>query len=96
MTWPNRIPFDLHKELEARRIDDWQAALRAWAKRHGLKLKLLWWSDLERKVADLHSMRFTAKPQDHWAVIREWLELHEVPAPENLPGWPEPDSVTNY
>lgn len=90
--WPHRIPFDLHKEIEARHVDDWQAALRTWAKCHGLKLKIMWWAQLERKMSDLHSMRFTAKPQDHWAVIREWLVRHEVSVPVKLPGWPEQGS----
>ncbi|MCG7520834.1 hypothetical protein [Ruegeria sp. Ofav3-42] len=91
--WPNRIPFDLHKELEARPVTDWEAALRVWAKAHGLKLKIQWYPQLQRTMADLHSRRYTAKPQDHWAAIKEWLERHDVPAPEKLPGWPEIDSV---
>ena len=79
--WPNRIPFDLHKELEARRVDDWHVALRVWAKTHGLKLKLQWFGQLERKMADLHSRKYTANPQDHWAAIKEWLERKSVPVP---------------
>lgn len=89
MAWPNRIPFDLHKELESRRIDEWDAALRAWAKTHGLKLKIVWWRQLEISMADLHSRRYTSKPQDHWMAIKEWLERHDVPAPSRLPEWPE-------
>ncbi|MES0824257.1 hypothetical protein [Ruegeria sp. SCP11] len=95
-TWPDRIPFHLHKEFETRRVDDWQTALCVWVKSHGLKLKLLWWADLERKIADLHSYRFSAGSQDHWAVIREWLERNDVPALEKLPGSPELESVANY
>ncbi|WP_420584882.1 hypothetical protein [Ruegeria sp.] len=83
--WPNRIPFDLHKQLEARPIDGWQAALRVWAKAHGLKLKIQWWRQLEITIADLHSRRYVVKPQDHWMAIKEWLERHDVPAPEKLP-----------
>ena len=94
--WPSRIPFDLHAELESRRTDDWQKALRAWAKVHGLKLKIQWWRQLERAMADLHSRRYVAGPQDHWAAIEEWLERHDVPAPEQLPEWPEQESATNY
>ncbi|WP_170381025.1 hypothetical protein [Ruegeria atlantica] len=95
-TWPHRIPFDLHKELEAHTIDGWQGALRAWAKTLGLKLKIQSWRQLEITIADPHSRRYMAKPKGHWAAIKEWLERHEVPAPDKLPGWPEVDSVTNY
>ncbi len=94
--WPNRIPFDLHKDLEAYRVDEWGTALRVWSKRHGLRLKLQWWPQLEKAIADLHSRRYLAKPQDHWAAIKEWLERHDVPAPEKLPEWPEVGSVTDY
>nr|WP_321252934.1 hypothetical protein [uncultured Ruegeria sp.] len=93
MTWPNRIPFDLHKELESRSLPDWEAALRVWAKSHGLKLKIQWFPRLQRTIADLHSRRYVAKPQDHWAAIKDWLERNDVPAPDGLPGWPEVDSV---
>jgi hypothetical protein len=96
MTWPNRIPFDLHKELESRPIPDWEAALRVWSKAHGLKLKIQWFAQLQRAISDLHSRRYTARPQDHWAAIKEWLERHEVQAPKNLPEWPELDSINNY
>ncbi|MEM6891666.1 MAG: hypothetical protein AAF636_26620 [Pseudomonadota bacterium] len=95
MTWPNRIPFDLHKDIESRDIDQWDAALRAWAKRHGLKLKVMWWRQLEIRIADLHARRYTAKSQDHWAAIKEWLERHDVQAVERLPKWPEVGTV-NY
>lgn len=91
--WPNRIPFDLHKELEARPITDWEAAIRTWAKAHGLKLKIQWYPQLQRAISDLHSRPYTAKPQDHWAAIKEWLERHDVEAPAKLPIWPEIDSV---
>ncbi len=87
--WPTRIPFDLYEEIEARQIEDWQAALRVWAKHHGLKLKIQWYQQLEHQMADLHSRRYVPGPQDHWAAIKESLEQHEVPVPENLPGWPE-------
>lgn len=96
MTWPSGIPFDLHNELEARPITDWEPALRVWAKAHGLKLKVQWFPQLQRSMDDLHSRRYTAKPQDHWAAIKEWLERHEVEAPGNLPGWPEQASVRIY
>lgn len=87
--WPYRIPFDLYKELESRRADDWQAAMRAWAKSHGLRIKLHWWPSLEGQIADLHSRRYTAGSQDHWAAMRDWLVRNDVPVPNNLRGWPE-------
>ncbi len=62
-TWPNRIQFDLQKELEARPGEDWQTAKRTLAERHGLKLELVQWSHQERKTADHHSMGFAAMPQ---------------------------------
>ncbi len=88
-TWPNRIPLDLCKEIEARPVDDWQGALRAWAKTHDLKLKIMWWRQLEITIEDLQSRRYTANPQDYWMAIKEWLERKGVPAPAKLPGWPE-------
>ncbi|WP_170760012.1 hypothetical protein [Ruegeria lacuscaerulensis] len=91
--WPYRIPFDLHKELEARPVTDWESALRVWAKHHRLKLKIQWYPQLSRTISDLQSRRYTAKSQDHWMAIKEWLERHDVLAPDNLPGWPEPDTV---
>jgi len=94
--WPNRIPVDLHNELESRHVDDWQTALRVWAKSHGLKLKLQWWRQLEVSIADLRSRRYTAKPQDYWAAIKEWLERHDVSAPDKLPEWPELDSSVGW
>lgn len=87
--WPNRIPFDLYEEFEARQTGDWKTALRVWAKAHGLKLKLQWWSRLERQMVDLNSRRYIPGPQDHWAAVKEWLEEYDVPAPERLPVWPE-------
>lgn len=87
--WPHRIPLDLQVELESRPVVDWQAALRAWAKAHGLKLKLQWWPQLERQMAELQARRYIAGSQDYWAAIREWLIRKDVDAPNKLPVWPE-------
>ncbi|CUH48980.1 hypothetical protein RUA4292_03172 [Ruegeria atlantica] len=83
--WPNRIPFDLHADLESHSEGEWETVLRAWAKRHGIKLKIQWYLPLQQTIEDLHSRRYVAKPQDHWAAIKEWSERHDVPAPDKLP-----------
>ncbi len=94
--WPNTIPHDFRIALEERRVDDWETALRSWAKSYGLRLKIQWFAQLERRMVDLHSMRFTAGAQDHWAVIKEWLERHDVSAPEKLPQRPPQESANRY
>ncbi|MEX0279509.1 MAG: hypothetical protein AB3N19_18480 [Ruegeria sp.] len=60
--WPNRIPCDLHKDLESRPLDEWDGALRAWAKSHGLKLKTQLFRQLQIKIAELHARRYAANP----------------------------------
>ncbi|KIC44492.1 hypothetical protein RA28_16430 [Ruegeria sp. ANG-S4] len=84
-----RIPYDLCKELESRPLDEWDGALRAWAKSQGLTLKIQWCRQLQIKEAELHARRYAAKPQDRWMAFKEWLERHDVPAPDKLPQWAE-------
>ena len=45
--------------------------------------------DLARKLASLDEYKSPASDADRWAVIKEWLEQHEVPAPDRLPSAPE-------
>ena len=45
--------------------------------------------DLARKLAALDAYQSPAFDADRWAVIKEWLEEHEVPAPDRLPTAPE-------
>ena len=41
--------------------------------------------DLACGLIELDRMRFTTADQDRWAVFREWLTKHGVPAPKELP-----------
>jgi hypothetical protein len=82
MQWPFTIPYDLLQRMEE--LNDWQAALRAWAKFHKLHLKIQWFPNLERRMAELEEYRFQASDQDRWARIKEWLEAKGVEAPEGL------------
>ena len=45
--------------------------------------------DLAHKLAALCEYKSPATDADRWSVIKEWLEKHEVPAPEDLPTTPE-------
>ncbi len=45
--------------------------------------------DLALKLAALYEYQSPASDADRWAVIKEWLECHEVPAPDRLPAAPE-------
>ena len=87
--WPQTIPHDLDILLEAHDVTDWERPLRAWCKRHGIRIKIQWWQDLDRRLAELDLMRFTPRNSDRWARIREWLIAHDVEAPERLPMRPE-------
>lgn len=62
---------------------------RDWAKHHGLHLKLQWMRGLTSELAELDRRRTPPTDQDRWGVIKEWLERHEVKAPEVLPVAPE-------
>lgn len=87
--WPFTIPEDLRQAIEAANQDAWAAPFRAWAKSHGLRLKLGWWQGLERSMSEQDQWRWPPKPQDRWLGMKEWLERHDVPAPEKLPTRPE-------
>ncbi|MBO9451430.1 hypothetical protein J7426_14245 [Tropicibacter sp. R16_0] len=87
--WPHTIPHDLDILLEAHEVVDWEKPLRVWAKRHGLRIKLQWIQDLDRRLRELDEWRATPKNSDRWARIREWLIAYEVEAPERLPIRPE-------
>ncbi|MBO9453139.1 hypothetical protein J7426_22950 [Tropicibacter sp. R16_0] len=87
--WPNAIPHDLDILLEDHEVVDWEKPLRAWARRHGLRIKLPWWPDLERRLRELDEWRATPNNSDRWARIREWLIAHDVEAPNGLPMRPE-------
>jgi hypothetical protein len=45
--------------------------------------------DLATGLAALDERRDAASDADRWSVIKEWLERHDVPAPERLPSAPE-------
>ena len=45
--------------------------------------------DLANKLAELDAYKSPACDADRWAVIKEWLEAHEVRAPDKLPSAPE-------
>jgi hypothetical protein len=62
---------------------------RSWAHHHGLRLKLQWISGLARDLSELDHWRAMPVDQDQWARIKEWLETHEVEAPDRLPVEPE-------
>lgn len=87
--WPNTIPEDLRQAIETGDQDAWRAPFRSWAKAHQLHLKLTWWADLERRMGEQDQRRWPPKPQDRWLGMKEWLEHHEVQAPDKLPVRPE-------
>ncbi|MEX5600741.1 hypothetical protein [Pseudophaeobacter sp. C1-32P7] len=87
--WPHTIPEDLRQALEAAPHEAWLPAFRSWAKQHGLRLKLQWIPDLERRVGELDKWRWAPGHQDRWGVMREWLDAKRVSAPESLPTAPE-------
>ena len=87
--WPQTIPQDLREALEAADHDDWRAGFRSWTKVHGLRFKLQWEADLLRRVGGVDQYRCLPMIQDRWNAIREWLVLHDVPAPDGLPVRPE-------
>lgn len=86
--WPWTIPEDLRVSLEAASREDWAQPFRSWAKKHGLKLKLQWFADLERRIADLEEYRDPPSIQTRWGAIKEWLEANNVSAPAKLPTRP--------
>lgn len=45
--------------------------------------------DLALALAELDGRRVSAGDADRWAVFKEWLERHNVAAPEALPVRPE-------
>jgi len=44
---------------------------------------------LDLALAELDRRRTPPTDQDRWGVIKEWLERHEVEAPDRLPVAPE-------
>ena len=90
MSWPSTIPYDLQIALESTQTsEEWWLAFKAWAKTHGLRLKLHWVSELARNLAETDRWRSRPHESDKWGVIKEWLELHGVDAPTRLPTTPE-------
>ena len=45
--------------------------------------------DLARKLAVLDEFKAPVSDADRWSVLKEWLETHEVLAPDSLPTAPE-------
>ena len=45
--------------------------------------------DLRTALAEIDGFRAPVADADRWAVIKEWLEKHEVSAPAKLPTAPE-------
>lgn len=87
--WPHTIPHDLRISMEEAGPGGWEAVVRAWGKRHGLRLKLQWFPDLARRMQEQDGWRWAPSVQDRWCGIKEWLERHGVQAPERLPVAPE-------
>jgi len=87
--WPWTIPEDLRQSMEAAGHDGWEPPVRAWAKKHGLKLKLQWFADLERRISGLDEYRDPPSIQTRWGSIKEWLEKYNVATSEKLPTRPE-------
>ena len=91
--WPNTMPEDIRQAIEAADQDAWRTPFRSWVKRHGLRLELTWWADLERRMGEQDQWRWPPLAQDRWLGMKEWLERYEVPAPAKLPVRPElPDA----
>lgn len=44
--------------------------------------------DLARELAELQRWRTPPSVQDQWAIVKEWLDKHQVPVPD-LPVVPE-------
>lgn len=88
--WPYTIPHDLKLALEATQTpEEWWLVFRTWAKHHGLRLKLQWMRGLTLDLTELDRRRSPPTDQDRWGVIKEWLEAHDVEAPDRLPVAPE-------
>ncbi|MEM6566674.1 MAG: hypothetical protein AAF665_19640 [Pseudomonadota bacterium] len=45
--------------------------------------------DLSRKLEALEEYKSPTTNADRWGAIKDWLESHDVPAPERLPTAPE-------
>jgi hypothetical protein len=45
--------------------------------------------DLAGQLAALDERRTATSDADRWGVIKDWLESHNVPAPDGLPTAPE-------
>ena len=88
--WPSTIPYDLKVRLGGcSTTDDRQRAFRFWALYHRLKLKIQWFHGLHVGMSELDRQRAPTADSDRWGVIKEWLESHEVLAPDRLPTEPE-------
>lgn len=46
--------------------------------------------DLKLKLEELERRHWQAKPADIWGEFKEWLEVHDVEAPADLPETPKP------
>ena len=75
--WPWTAPEDLRQAMEAAGHDGWEAPVQAWAKRHGLKLKIQWFADLQRRLVTLDEYRDPPSIQTRWVSTKEWLEVHD-------------------
>lgn len=88
-SWPDTIPHDLRISMEEAGASGWEPPLRAWAKLHGLKLKLQWFPDLTRRMQEQDGWRWKPSVQDRWGTLKEWLEVHGIEPPPGLPVEPE-------
>jgi len=88
MAWPHSIPPDLRaalSEVETGTPDDWWRVCVAWLGDHGVAAPAVAPDIVSRGFQNLTEYRVRIGPPEIYMTLREWLIVHQVETPSDLP-----------